>query len=219
MMTSELPRRIDLFEEAPITLETFARSIETVGSMSKYATCLGFHSVLELAAFLEGKTVLDISSGYDGLAIEIILNGINCNLIANNPGRRKRSFPRDRWKNIYHDDDFQNYPSDLIGKAAQLVDITATSHYGQSLPFGSNSFDVVLDVNGLFYYSQSEEVSQLYKAALQMYRVTRPGGHILVGDRFFFEDEGRNPLWKKELIEELNIPYYPLPLDKLGYKH
>lgn len=212
-MIGEIPQRIACYERAGIELRPFTKSIETLGGLSKYATCLGFSTQDSFIAFIEKKRILDISAGYDGFAIESVLKGINCNIVSNNLNRRRGNLGVNRLKALQEHEDFCHYSHNLIEEAIKIVDRTATSDFAQELHFSNDSFDCVIDINGIFYYATLEEIASLYKSIIQMYRVTKYGGKILIGDRFFFLDDGRQPRWKEDLLQEIGISYHPIRSD------
>lgn len=205
--------RIVRYEQEPVRLQTSHESVETTGSLSKYATCLGFRTLDDLDVFLKGKKILDISSGYDGFAVDALLKSIDCKIVSNNPGRQKKHFNQHRLKELRNHIDFCQYSYESIDAAIRLVDETATSYFAQTLSFPHDSFDTIIDNDGIFYYGAMNKVSQLYRAMVNMYEVVKPGGQILIGDRFFFLDDGRRPAWKEDLLKEMGIPYSPIHPD------
>jgi ubiquinone/menaquinone biosynthesis C-methylase UbiE len=66
--------------------------------------------------------------------------------------------------------------------------VRAVKGSGSSLPFGDDSFDLVLSVAVMHHIAAPEDVR---RTLAEMVRVTRPGGRVLVWDH-----NPRNPYWR-----------------------
>ena len=70
---------------------------------------------------------------------------------------------------------------------ARAPEVNAIRASGTSLPFGDDTFDVVLSVAVMHHIAAADDVR---RTLFEMVRVTKPGGHVLVWDH-----NPRNPYW------------------------
>ncbi len=66
-------------------------------------------------------------------------------------------------------------------------DMNAVHAFGEHLPFADNSFDLTYCVAVMHHVAEEQAVRE---TVLEMARVTRPGGHVLIWDH-----NPRNPYW------------------------
>lgn len=67
------------------------------------------------------------------------------------------------------------------------ADLTAVHAFGERLPFANDAFDLTYCVAVMHHVAEEQAVRQ---TVLEMVRVTRPGGHVLIWDH-----NPRNPYW------------------------
>jgi len=180
----------------------------TPRNISMYSKGLGFESKEQLIELIEGKRVADAGSGFDGFALDAILQGIDTTIIPINPARENVGFVEDRrnaiemWRDLY----YSNYSSDAIDNALIKVDqnaVTAFAHDLSAIP--NNEVDIVTDNLAVFHYSKPEFRDAYEQSIKEMLRILKPGGKILIGD-------GSNMIagvepWYREIFDKLGLDY------------
>ena len=158
--------------------------------LMEYAGQFGFNPFMDLADFLEGKTVLDSGSGYDMLAIELALIDSTTRVVSVDPKRpvdlknrlseaKKRQVKLAEYLSAERDD------KQLVALIKQ-VDANGLTGLAHEVDLPSNSFDVVFDLNGPMlnitdlHLDPVDERWYLEATWDKYFKLLKPGGVILV---------------------------------------
>ena len=218
VLNDKLDLDADLFWESDRRLIS-----ETFRPLSVIAKDLGFVGKDDLLNFIgKQERVVDLGSGYDGLALGCLMEGVNTLIISVNPRRKLPNFKEGRLKTIMAKLD-NKHPQEFIEKLLEKVDILATAEYAENLAsLPSNSVDLVIDNQAISYYLHDDPMAAAptWRAYLdESLRVLRPEGIMLIGDHTMFRAL-RTVLkpWRIAVLSGLeNVRYEIIPKD-LGVK-
>lgn len=199
-----------------------SESMDTLRSLTDYSNYLGFESEQAFRKLLAGKVICDIGSGYDGLSIDAIKNGLNTRIISVNPGRALAGFKEKRAQVVEGSGWFAGDFSSILDQ----VDLGGNSNanYAHDLKdIGNESIDIMLDVLGMSF-NIDPDFRQLYKKSLvEMISKVKPGGVMYIADSTIFNgrnDDRSQKSMKLSTLETLGHNLMPLiaPRDsqKLG---
>lgn len=168
--------------------------VDTMGGVPAYKNNLCFQNEEDLINYIAGKRVLDVGSGFGGLAKDCRLREIDTEIISLNPRLAIPSCRRQERESTQ-----VCVPIDKRMEVQMAHDRGAVSAFAQFLPFSAETFDVVLDSCGaLFFATRQDERIQ----ALQEYwRVLRSGGKFRIG---WFMGWSHFK-WEKQIEEDLGI--------------
>lgn len=208
---TEIPRR------EPITSINYFNPIENL------ALSLGFKNLPEFGRFLENSwLVVDVGSGYDGLALGALFYDINAKVVSVNPDRQSDSFAKGRlstslqWINSHFSpEELQSLGQQLPGILQahfQIIDSQATKDMADNLSLPDTSAGAIIDSFAASYYMLEEEFKGRFEKTIGEYlRVLKPGGEVLIADPSMFNSQGD---WKLKVIQELGIDYQTIKLKK-----
>ncbi|MCX6816337.1 MAG: hypothetical protein NTZ93_00455 [Candidatus Beckwithbacteria bacterium] len=167
---------------------------------------LGFADEEELIQYLQNKKVLDVGSGFNGLAIGSILKGVSTDIISVTPRKRDPNFQVYMRKLLESEDEYRVYSREEKDKAIKESMQKTYFMFAHDLSFFKDeSFDVVIDNAASFYYARNDEVLLLRQGLREELRVLRQGGTIRVGD---FNTYGYNPpSWREGVLIDEGVNY------------
>lgn len=180
----------------------------TPRNISMYSKSLGFPNKEEFIKHIKGKKIADVGSGFDGFALDVVLQGLDTMIIPINPARTNSSFTHDRresiklWENLYYPES-DTLTIDVSLRKVDKQAVTAFAHNLSVIP--NNDVDEVIDNLAVFHYSKPE-YRELYEQSIkEMLRILKQGGIILIGDASNLKND-REP-WYKEIFDKLGLNY------------
>lgn len=192
------------------------RNIEIVGR--SYG--LSSSQMLQL---MDEKVILDLGSGYNGLAIDAILRHINCQIFSVNPHFSDLDFEFLQKESLSacHRKVFPEFDNLDLENARVLSMKNSLALYAHNLSnFPAGKFDLIIDHYAVFgYFQDRQEYPEFLKTIHEEKRVLKPGAPSYIAD---FLPYGQNSLfreWKEEILKEEKIPYYvtPIPYSIIAY--
>jgi len=150
--------------------------------LMEYAGQFGFNPFMDLADFLEGKTVLDSGSGYDMLAIELALIDSTTRVVSVDPKRpvdlknrlseaKKRQVKLAEYLSAERDD------KQLVALIKQ-VDANGLTGLAHEVDLPSNSLDVVFVCEFQYQISVGpEKLSGSLKEVVSIFQVVQNPDH------------------------------------------
>lgn len=168
--------------------------LDTLGGTRAYKNNLCFGNEEEFIAYITGKRVLDVGSGMGGLAKDCKLGGIDAEIISVNPRLSNTRLRRE--------ERFSTrvcIPEEMQDEVQRAHDRKAVAAYGQFLPFGAETFDVVLDSCGVLFSTRRED--DRWYAIQEFWRVLRPGGRMRMG---WLAGSSRP---ERQMFDSMQIPY------------
>ena len=194
----ELDRVLETAESLGLT------TIDSYRGIDETATGLG-RSRDEFVASIRGTKICDVGSGYGGLAIECILENITNNVISVNPAIAHPSFKNSQRK-ILVKELSNRFSKAQIYSAFDVYERNSYSATAEKLPFGDNTFDLVVDNKAVTFYSAKIGPDRYKKSLQEMIRILKPGGQLIIGDGVHFLDESKKSA-QLQIIEDLGLKY------------
>lgn len=189
------------------------RSRSMVGNLrnlKQQAGQLAFQSPADFENYLSGKDVLDVGSGLNGLAIDVILKKLQARVISVNPAFNDPLF-EDTQKDVIYlfPHFFPRFSPEEIEAARVEANRNTRALFAHDLStFANKSFDVVIDNFAVAFYALESGKLAFAKSMSEMARVCR--GRIRVGDKFSeYVYGGSTPNWKEGILRDLGLNYTP----------
>ncbi len=191
------------------TVETFIGIAgQTMRPIRDLAYQLRFRDQEDFKRYIHGKEVLDIGSGLNGLAIDVILQNIPARVTSINPLAARPDFEA-RQKaaiELYSPHLFSDSSPEDIETARKEANRNTLPLFAHDLRgLADASFDVVIDNMAVFFYADRLQKLALVKSIEEMQRVCR--GSIRVGDPARYGEIPTN--WKEMTLREMGIKYSP----------
>lgn len=190
-------------------VESYAQDqLGTLRSITQIAPLLGFMDPEEFISYIYGKEVLDVGSGLNGLAIDVLLQGLPTGVTSINPAIYHPRFERQQIRKLLEAK--EGFFPDFTPGAIELARIEANKNclpfFAHDLQLPSKKYDVVIDNLAVFYYTDRNQRSVLVRSLEEMMRVCR--GSIRVGD-FSAIYGDIYPGWKEQILKNMRINYRP----------
>lgn len=194
--------RKDSFERYVVNL------MNNFNGISAYWNDLAFASEGAFVTYLRDRRMADLGSGYDRLALDAVLRGLNTDVVSINPDRANPDFRERRMRIITNcmGNDYPHNTVEEMERALTQVDRRAIAAYAHDLSVIPNAdVDAVFDIRAVFHYSYPGYRDIYEQSLLEMLRITKSGGYIFIGDRCNIEP-GKTP-WYQEIFDQLNLNY------------
>lgn len=184
-------------------------AICTLRTIELLAIDLGFRSPDELFAYIEGNDILDVGSGYGGLAIDALLRKTQAPVISVNPVLLYDSFEEFQINQIATRRDlFKGFDLPAIEIARRQANSLTYPFFAHNLRFPDHTFGRVLDTFAVFYYANFQDRLAFESSIDEMLRVCKKGGTIRVADPLFKYGEAV-PNWKEEILIQKGVRSIP----------
>ncbi|MDO8638444.1 MAG: hypothetical protein Q7R43_02625 [Candidatus Daviesbacteria bacterium] len=181
------------------------KAANAFSNLPELAKMLGFSSLKDFQRYLDGKRVLDLGSGYNGLAVGVILAGLDTKVVSVNPHFKDPFFGIHQKGTIEYTRRIY-YPL-VSPKALEEARVESLCHthsaFAHDLPFGEE-FDLVIDNLAVLAYIKEETAPVLKDSLTEELRVLIPGGLIRAHT---LGAVLRPQSWRVELLREMGLNY------------
>lgn len=185
------------------------KPLDTFKSFSDIASDLGFPDEEAFIAYLSNKKILDMGSGFNGLAIGCILKCVPTDITSVTPRMNDPNFKGYMRKLLFQEKAYERYSTKDKENAIRKSLQNTRADFAHDLSFGDESFDIVIDNAASFYYAKKSEPFLLRRNLQEELRVLRKGGLLRVGD--FTNAYGSiTPSWKERILIEEGVSYRPI---------
>lgn len=189
------------------------RNPQSLRGINQIAPSFGLTSE-QMIQLLNGKTVLDLGSGYNGLAIDVILRKLNCQVLSVNPHVTDPDFEflqKEKLNCPARINIFSDFDPQKIEQARQASIDNTFALFAHDLKYFPNAeFDLIIDHLAIFaYYENQDEYPEFLQTIAEEKRVLKPSAPTLIADNDVYFQKLRYRNWKENILRAENIPFLP----------
>ena len=171
----------------------------------------------DLIAVIAGKTIVDVGSGTNGLAIDVVLRNVDCVVYSVDPHIAESDFEQRQRLSLSEDRNklFTEFDPQEMERARVKSLSRAYPFFAHNMPsFADGQFDLLIDHYAVFGYFQEEsELPAFLKTIDEERRILSAGSPMYIAD---FIPYGGDPStwdnWKEWQLIKLGLKYHPTPV-------
>lgn len=182
-------------------------SYNSFRGLRNYAETFGYKDTDEFIANLEGP-ILDVGSGHNGFAITARLAKLPFQIESVSPRFGSANFLEWQAGDVkrFQRSDFPDATPAEIAAAVAYANAHTHAAVAHKLPFADNMFRRVFDSFAFTTKAKEHQRPLLQATFAEMYRVTAPGGMMMMGGREDMFGSLENS-WKEQLVHSMGYQY------------
>ncbi len=178
----------------------------SISNLTRIADDLGFDGKNQFINYLNGKVVIDCGSGFNGLAIDALLHGVNTQIVSVTPAMQDHLFIPVQEKVVRSSKEslFPDFSDNDIELARRKSLEGSYPFLAHELLFEDDAFDAVIDNYASSFYTSFRNRQVYGHIVVEQMRVLKKGGELRIGDREMASEwNGDPPHWRAQIIREL----------------